>query len=126
MEQYFFSKANEHWLDWLWKKGFLDVIKEKTEDPTRYGYKTPELNYLVLMAERVPKKVVDIILKVPISTETFNPEVIDRFLKICGAISAEQLNKLPEKIRDERWICLMKDFKQWGIEYENIFKTLEY
>src|SRR3989344_3600867 len=72
--QYFYTKADERWLDWLWENGFLDVIKQKAEDPTRYGYRTPEVNYLVKVAEKEPKKVVDIMLAVPISTENFNPE----------------------------------------------------
>ena len=27
--RYFYTKADEGWLDWLWQHGFLDVIKEK-------------------------------------------------------------------------------------------------
>jgi len=77
--QYFFTKADERWLEWLWKNSFLDVIKEKSEDPTRYGYRTPELNYLVKVAEKKAAKVVDIMLTVAVSVETFNPEVVDRF-----------------------------------------------
>ena len=44
--QYFYAKADERWLDWFWQNGFLDVIKEKAKDPTRYGDVPPELNYL--------------------------------------------------------------------------------
>lgn len=120
--QYFFSKADERWLDWLWKNGFLDVIKEKTEDPTRYGYRTPELSYLVRIAEKVPAKVVDIMLPVPVSVETFNPEVIDRFLWICSTLPAEQLARVVQKIRDEKWIPLMGAFNKLGFEYGKMFE----
>lgn len=121
--QYFFFKADERWLDWLWKNGFLDVIKEKIEDPTRYGYRTPELSYLVRMAEKVPAKIVDIMLAVPVSVETFNPEVIDRFLWICSTLPAEQLARVVQRIRDEKWIPLMGAFNKLGFEYEKMFRT---
>ncbi len=122
--QYFFTKADENWLDWLWRNSFLDVIKQKAEDPTRYGYRTPELSYLVKVAERKPKEVVDIMLSVPISKDNFNPEVIDRFLWICSILPAENLTKIVVKIRDEKWIPLMGLFNRWGFEYEKMFQTL--
>jgi len=122
--QYFFFKADERWLEWLWENGLLDAIKQRAEDPTRYGYRTPEVNYLVRMAEKVPAKVVDIMLKVPVSAETFNPEVIDGFLRICATLPASQLSRLVRKIRDEKWISLMGVFNQWGFEYEKMFNTL--
>lgn len=122
--QYFFAKADERWLDWLWENGFLDIIKEKAEDPTRYGYRTSELNYLVRIAEKVPAKVVNIMLAVPVSAETFNPEVIDRFLWICSSLPAEQLARVVQKVRDEKWIPLMGVFNQWGFDYEKMLRAL--
>lgn len=122
--QYFFAKADENWLDWLWENGLLDVIKRKAEDPTRYGYRTPELNYLARMIEKRPKEVVDIMLSVPISKDNFNPEVIDQFLRICSSLPAEQLTRIVSKIRDDGWVQLMSVFNQWGFDYEKIFQTL--
>ncbi len=122
--QYFYAKADERWLDWLWQNGFLDVIKEKAEDPNRYGNTPPELTYLVRMAEKAPAKVVGIMLQVPISSETFNPVVIDRFLAICSTLRADQLAHVVEKIRNERWIPLMSAFRLWGSEYKKMLKTL--
>jgi len=122
--QYFYTKADERWLSWLWGNGFLDVIKEKAEDPTRYGYRMPELNYLVKVSKKKPAKVVDIMLKVPISAENFNPEVVDGFLRICGQLPAEQLARMAPKIRDDNWVRLMGGFNSWGIEYEKILKIL--
>ncbi|MFA5158536.1 MAG: hypothetical protein WC451_05140 [Patescibacteria group bacterium] len=122
--QYFFTKADENWLNWLWENGLLDVIKQKAEDSTQYGYRTPELNYLARMAEKKPKKVVDIMLSVSISNDNFNPEVIDQFLRICSSLSIEELARMVSKIRDEKWVQLMSVFNQWGFDYEKIFKTL--
>lgn len=122
--QYFFTKADENWLDWLWTNGFLDVIKQKVEDPTRYGYRTPELNYLVKVAEKKPKEVLDIMLSISISKDNFNPEVIDRFLWICSTLPAEHLAQIVAKIRDNRWIPLMGSFNRWGFEYEKMFQIL--
>lgn len=122
--QYFFTKADEQWLDWLWTNGLLDSIKEKPEDQTRYWYRTPELHYLAAVAKKEPAMVVDIMLQVPISPETFNPEVIDRFLRICVELPSDQISRLVNKIRDEEWVFLMKGFNQWGFEYNKMLQTL--
>ncbi|MBI3589495.1 MAG: hypothetical protein HY093_03755 [Candidatus Liptonbacteria bacterium] len=121
---YFYTKADERWLGWLWGNGFLDVIKQKAEDPTRYGYRTPEVNYLVKVSEKEPAKVVDIMLAVPISTENFNPEVVDRFLRICSGLPAPELKRMVKKIRDDGLVRLMGAFNDWGFEYEKMLKTL--
>ncbi len=125
-KNYFFAKANERWLDWLWENDFLDVIKEKAEDPTRYSYRTPELRYLVRMAEKKPVKVAEIINSEETATteENFNPEVIDQFLRICSELPARELKKIIPKIKKENWVKLMSPFNQWGFEYEKMFKTL--
>jgi len=122
--QYFFTQVGEKWLDWLWENGFLDIIKEKAEDSSQYRYRIPELNYLARISKKVPAKVVDIILAVQVSTETFNPEVVDRFLWICSILPAEQLAKIVPKIRKDGWIQLMDSFRQWGFEYEKMFQVL--
>ncbi len=122
--EYFFFKADERWFDWLWENGFLEAIKKKAEDLTRYSYRIPELNYLAMVAEKLPSKVVNIILEVPLSSKTFNHEVIDRFVYICTKLPAEELSRVVTKIRDEKWIPLMGIFNQWGFEYEEMFKTL--
>jgi len=125
-KNYFFAKADERWLGWLWDNKFLNVIKQKAEDPTRYGYRTPELRYLVRMAERKPAKVAEIISSEGTATtrENFNPEVIDQFLRICSELPAGELKKVIPKIKKENWVRLMSPFNQWGFEYEKMFKTL--
>jgi hypothetical protein len=121
--QYFFAKANESWLDWLWEKGFLDAIMQKSEDLTKY-YRTPELNYLSRMAEKKPKEVVDIMLLVPISKDNFNREVIDQFLNISSSLPAEELIRIVPKIRNDDWVKLMSVFSSWGFDYEKMFQVL--
>lgn len=121
---YFFTKADERWLDWLWNNGFLDAIKKKAEDSIQYRYRTPELDYLVKVAGKKPAKVVDIMLAVEVSDKHFNPEVVDRFLWICSTLPAEQLIHMVRKIRDEKWISFMGQFNRWGFEYEKILQTL--
>lgn len=122
--QYFFSEADERWLDWLWANGFLDVVKEKAKDPTRHGYGTPELNYLVKVAEKVPAKVVNIMLAVPISVDTFNPEVLHQFLRICASLPTTQLRRIVSKLRDEKWVQLMGAFNDQGFKYREMFQVL--
>jgi hypothetical protein len=122
--RYFYSKAHIKWLDWLWENGFLDVIKEKSEDPTRYSYRSPELDYLAKVATTVPERAVDFMLTVTISSQRFNPEVVDRFLGICQSLPAEQLARIVPKIRDEKWVLLMAKFSHWGFEYEKMMEIL--
>ena len=128
-QDYFFSKVDERWIDWLWDNGLLDVVKKKAEDPTRYGYRTPELNYLVKVAEKKPRKVTEIILQVHISKETFNPEVIDEFLTICSTLPADQLARLVPKIKEDGWVELMspsnnREFDYEKMLYEKMLSTL--
>ncbi|MDO8569833.1 MAG: hypothetical protein Q7R89_03650 [bacterium] len=124
--QYFYIKADERWLDWFWNNGFLDVIKEKAEDLTQYGYRTPEITYIVKVAEKVPAKVVQIMLNPDTATpkEKFKPELIDQFLRICGALPADQLALVIPKIHQQEWVKTMGNFNHWGFEYEKVFKTL--
>lgn len=122
--QYFFFKADERWLKWLWENKFLDVIKEKGEDENQFSYTLPELQYLVNILEKDPSGVVDIMLQVPISKENFNPEVVSRFLWICGSLPADQVARIVSKIRDEKWIQLMKRFNNFGFEYEKMLQKL--
>ncbi|MBI4117681.1 MAG: hypothetical protein HY453_01200 [Parcubacteria group bacterium] len=124
-KQYFFTKSDGKWLIWLWDNGFLDVIKEKSSNPTRYGYRTPELNYLVRMAETMPKEIVDIMLSVDTSKDNFNPEVIDQFLRICGSLPANELARMVEKIKTDNWVQSMSVFNEWGFEYEKMFESLK-
>jgi hypothetical protein len=121
---YFFFKADEHWLDWLWENGFLDPIKEKSENLTRYSYTMPELEYLGKVVEKKPKGVADIILSTPISKETFNPEVLDRFLRIIERLPTKEIIRIIPKIHDENWVRLMGVFNRWGFEYKKIFDIL--
>lgn len=122
--QYFFTKADERWLNWLWSNGFLNCIKEKAKDENNFSYSLPELQYLVNVAEKDPSGVVDVILQIPISEKTFNPEVVSRFLWICGSLQSDQIARIVSKIRNEKWIQLMKKFNHSGFDYEKMFEEL--
>jgi len=121
--EYFFFKADEQWLDWLWENGLLDIVNQKRKKSNQFSY-IPELNYLVRMAQKVPDKVVNIMLSISISPDSFYPELIDKFLMICNSLPADQLTRVVKKIRDEQWIPLMASFYQWEIVYEKMFETL--
>ncbi len=129
-KEYFYTSANEQWLNWLWSCGLLDLIKQKTEDPTSYAYRMPELRYLARMTAVAPTQVTDILHSVSVGPDTFNPEVVDQFLRICSELTATELvrtvdgRNLLEKIRNEGWVLLMQGFNRWGFEYQEIMKTL--
>lgn len=123
--RYFFTKADERWLDLLWKNNLLDILKQKPIDQNKYSYSTPELSYLVKVAEKEPEKITEIILQIPLSKDNFNPEAVDRFLWICtSSLNAKSLAKLVNKIKDEEWIKLISRFNRWGFEYEKMFEKL--
>lgn len=121
---YFFANADSRWLNHFWSNGLLDEIKKKAEDVTRYSFRLPELDYLTRMAVDAPTQVADILLAVPSSSSSFNPEVVDRFLWICSILPASELTRLAVKIRDENWVRLMAKFSRWGFEYEKVLKAL--
>jgi uncharacterized protein YqcC (DUF446 family) len=124
LRQFFFFKADENWLQWLWENQFFDVIKEKAEDPTRYSYRMPELTYLENAVEKDAKGVALILLQVPISEESFNPETVDRFLRIAEKLSAKELPDIVRKFSSENWERLMANFNQHWFEYKKVFGTL--
>lgn len=121
---YFFSRVDGSWLHWLWTEGFLVALKKPAEDPTKYPYRMPELEYLTRMSEKDPAEVVKIIDSIKISEANLNPEVIIRFLWIISTLPAEQIKTLTSKIRDERWVYLMRDFRKNGYEFEKIVRKL--
>ena len=123
-KKYFYTQANEDWLNWLWENSFLDEIKNRAENTTTYSYRLPELEYLTRMAEKNPAKVAEIINAVRVSEENFNPEVVDRFMWITGSLPAEQIKNLTAKIRDEKWVYLMRAFRKSGYEFERILNKL--
>ena len=100
--RYFFHRADERWLEWLWRNGFLDAIKDENANPL--SSRKPELEYLLRMAEKRPDIVVDIMLATPITTDTRSQEVAYGFIRVCGSLPADQLARMVDKIRDERWI----------------------
>lgn len=121
--RYFYHEADERWLDWLWRNDFLNVLME--EEPSLDGARTPELSYLLRMAEKSPAQVVDIMLAIPISTGMRSQEVAYGFMRICGALPADQLARVVGKVRAERWVPLLDSiYKQSGFEYEEMLKTL--
>lgn len=122
--QYFFFKADERWLEWLWKNGFLNALKEKASDSSSYSFRMPELQYLVSMTDKKPDTVTDIICSIKISSKNFNPEVIDQFTRISSKFPARCLKKIVKKIRDEEWIKLMGKYTQYGFEYADMLETL--
>lgn len=123
---YFYSKVDHHWLNWLWQKGFFDVIKEKSDDTTKYSHRLPELDYLTRMAEKNPVMVAKIMLDKNTATkeDNLNPEVIDRFLWTITTLPARQIKLLTVKIRDEKWIYSMRAFRKTGYEFDKIVKKL--
>ena len=124
--QYFYSVADEKWIDWLWTNGFLDLLKEAPDTSDSYGFRTPEISYLVSVTAKAPEKVAEIILNTELATtaKKFRPELIDQILRICEALPQSQLAKVVPKIHQQEWTKLMQKYNRWGFEYEKIFEVL--
>jgi hypothetical protein len=122
--EYYFSKLDVGWIEWLDTNGFFDVLNKASEDPTRYNYRMPELGYLESVVKDNPNKVTEIILKVD-PVKNFNPEVVDRFVRISESLSGENLKKVVKKIHDDNWVELMQKFSNWSYAYERIIENLE-
>lgn len=122
---YFFTNADETWLEWIWEKGLLDEIKKPAIDTARYSYRLPELQYLVRMAEKNPDVVAKIIASISISRATLNPEVVDRFLWILSLLPVEQIKGLLPKILSENWVALMSPYHSSGYEHIKIMEKIK-
>ena len=83
-----------------------------------------KLDYLVRMAEICPAKVVDIMLDVPISTDSRSQQAAYQFLRICRILPPNQLAHVVEKIRSERWIPLLAKEDPSVFVFEEMLKKL--
>jgi hypothetical protein len=119
-KRYLFSKANELWLKWFFDNGLFEELKKKVDDPNKFGYHLSELEYLTRMAEKMPELVGEIILSTPISKDTFNPEVIDRFFWITGLLPVPQIKRILQKMYLDNWLKLMARFSRSGYEYKKM------
>ena len=64
-------------------------------------------------------------LGTPISTCARSQEVVYGFLRVCGALPADQLARVVDKIRSEQWVPLLDEiYNQTGFEYEVMLNTL--
>src|SRR3989338_8264752 len=121
--RYFYARADETWLDWLWENGLLEIVEKKQDDQTRVTYSTPELDYLAGVVEKNPERVADFMLSFDAAASQ-NLETIDRFLWICTKMRADQLARIVPKIRDERWVPIMGNLNRWGFEYKQMLDIL--
>ncbi|MFA6459208.1 MAG: hypothetical protein WCV79_02320 [Candidatus Paceibacterota bacterium] len=121
--KYFYAIVSVESVEWIENNGFLEIIKQKSDDTRKYAYKTPELDYLSRVVETNPKKVADIILSFD-AIKNLNLETIDRFLWICTKMSARQLARIIPKINQEKWVPAIGNFNHWSFEYKQIFDKL--
>jgi len=119
----FYEKIEAAWIDWLDNNNFFDVINEPASDPSRYSFQMPEINYLEKAIDEKPDKVTEIMWKID-PEENFNPEVVDRFIRITKQLSEDNLEKIVNKIHDENWVKLMKDFDQSSYVYQDLIEKL--
>jgi len=123
---YFFAKADEKWIDWLWGNGFLDVIKTASDNKSGYGYNTPQINYLAKVAKQKPENVIKIMLddKVATSADNFRPELVSQFLSICAELPVDLLIRIIPKIKEQNWVKSISRFSIYSFQYKKMFNEL--
>jgi len=119
---YFFAKADEKWIDWLWGNGFLDVIKTASDNKSGYGYNTPQINYLAKIAKQKPENVIKIMLddKVATSADNFRPELVSQFLSICAELPVDLFIRIIPKIKEQNWVKSISRFSIYSFQYEKM------
>ena len=64
-------------------------------------------------------------LATPITTDTRSQEVAYGFIRVCGSLPADQLARMVDKIRDERWIPLIDAiYRHSAFDSKEMLKTL--
>ncbi len=131
---YFFARADERWLGWLWENGLLDTLKQGKKDTSRYSYNTPEIRYLVRMAKSKDKgtikRVIDIITDKSLATSenNFNPELVDQILRILADWPAEYIIEILDKLNEDKVRTWIKRMAPFGVvitfSLERIMKKL--
>lgn len=129
-KDYFYSRIDERWFDWLWSNEFLDVISEQPNDQSDSRTYIDELQYLVRMGTVVPEQVVEFIHSIKYTQDNLNVGALDYILRICSELPVEQLVRtvggrtLIEKIHHDHWVPLMGRCNHHGFEYKRITNTL--
>lgn len=123
-KDYFFAKADERWVEWLWENAFLDDIKSVQKDDLHRFYQFVEIAYLARIAAIVPGKVTEIILSLQGASYVDAPQVLDRILSICASLPADQIARLTPKILHEEWVRILGSSNRWGFEFEKMLQTL--
>ncbi len=122
--RYFYSEVDSGWLKWLWDNGFLDTLKMPTGDDKKWVGYIPELNFLARVAEQSPKVVTEILLSIPISKQTLNPEVISRFIWIINLLPHEEMARALPKVLREDWMNLMADSRLSACEFKRAVEKI--
>ncbi len=124
-KKYFFNQVPIDWIDWLNKNNFFEELNLKS-DSKQYSYMMPELDFLgrVVESKKYLDRVTDIFLTID-GQKNFNPEVIDRTIRIARDLPAEQIQRLAPNIISQNWVYLMRNFSVSSYDYEPILKNLE-
>ena len=115
-KKYFFHKADESWIDWFWKNKIIDTTEGKIG--------IIEFTYLAKVAVEKYEIVSKIILSLEIKETNFDPGIIRRILWIMEGLPIEQLKDLIEKMEEEKWVKLMKDYRSSAYEFDRIIKSI--
>lgn len=122
---FFFSRATPDWFDWLRDNNFLNDLREpvKNEGSGKYYY-SPEMEYLVRVAEVAPEKFARFIQSFSVTEESFDLGILNRVISTMDKLPAPALKQLAEKARAEEWSRLLNKHRNSGYQYDGMFETL--
>jgi hypothetical protein len=119
-KSYFYSKANNNWLTWLWENSFFAHLKKASFNSEGIYPGFSELDYLRRMAIEESKTVAEIVRSIPISESN---EIVAVYLFwIIDDLPANQISQLVDKIYNEQWVSLIKNYRISGYDVK---KTVE-
>ncbi|MBC7129175.1 MAG: hypothetical protein H5T45_05540 [Thermoplasmatales archaeon] len=119
-KQYFYDKTEEHWLNFLWENGFLDI--SGAVETYLNGYFPPEIDYIARVAKKKPKSILNIIKDFPVHDSESPQIAIDLILRILVNLPAKCISSLIKKIKEEQWIRMSNNLH--ALRYKEILTKL--
>ena len=131
-KEYFYQKVKITSLSWLYENKFFDILNEEVKEDGLH-YNLPELNYLKRCATEnnqninnvdIENKLITIIENTTINDNT-NKVVLDTFVTLISNFNKiDNIEKLIEKMLNDKWLNKMFPFTREGYRYTDIVKKL--
>ena len=121
--RYFFTQADDRWIDWLFQNDFLNITK-LTQEYQGNLYTMPELQYLDKVASEKSSSVTQVIKAIPCTELSFDANLIEKLTYLISKLSPKDIALLIDKMEAEEWVSHMKAIR-WGYSFKDILTKLD-